>query len=461
MNVITRGTKNALRSPVRSGAIVIMLAISIGLIVAMLVARSSVNAKISEVKSSTATGVTISPAGIRGGMGGGDPLTADQVATIAKTAHVSSTNSTLTDQLGTDDTNLTPSLELGSFGQRQQRFESSDSAEGPSQTTMVAPEGAGSEATPRRMPTPRTTITGTTNPNSITTDGSNLTLTSGTTINAKSSDLIALVGTDLATKNNLSVGSTFTAYSKTFTVKGIYKTSNKFQDSGIVIPLATLQSATSQPGAVTSVTAVVDSSDNVTNVVSSLKSSLGDKADITSQQQQAEQSVSSLKSIASLATTGVIGATIAAAVIVLLTMTMIVRERRREIGVIKAIGGTNFKVITQFITEAMTLTIIGGIIGLGFGVAASSSITQSLISNQQTSNQSTEQRGPGGRGNFTQAFRGAGEAAGQGIRSVTSTVTPQTFFAGIGITLLIAIIGSAIPAWLIARVRPAEVLRTE
>ena len=143
-------------------------------------------------------------------------------------------------------------------------------------------------------------------------------------------------------------------------------------------------------------------------------------------------------------------------------MTMIVRERRREIGVIKAIGGTNFKVIAQFVTEAMTLTLIGGIIGLGVGIAASGSITQSLVENQTTAQ--AEQRmagGPGGSGGPVMMIRGAGGAAGQALRNVTSTVTPQTFIAGIGITFLIAIIGSALPAWLIARVRPAEVLRTE
>src|SRR4051812_36604108 len=109
MNVITRGMRGALRSPVRSGAIVAMLAISIGLILAMLVARTSVNAKISEVKATTATALTINPAGIQGGMGGGDPLTADQVKTIRNTAHISSVAATLTDQLGTSDTNLTAS----------------------------------------------------------------------------------------------------------------------------------------------------------------------------------------------------------------------------------------------------------------------------------------------------------------------------------------------------------------
>lgn len=454
MNVITRGMRGAIRSPLRAGAIVIMLAISIGLIIAMLAARAGVESRITEVKANSATGITVAPAGIMGFAGGGDPLTADQVATITKTAHVASTSSTLTDQLGTDDTSLTASLELGNFGRRQQRFESSGSS---SSSAPALPEGesssSSSSSTTRQAPTPRTTVTGTTNPDSIATNGGSLTLTSGATIDGSSSENIALVGKTLATKNNLSVGSTFTMYGQTFTVKGIFSTGNTFQDSGLIVPLKTLQTLTDQAGAVTNVTVTVDSSDNVAAVVSSLKTSLGDKADITSEAERAESSVSSLSSISSLATTGVIGATIAAAVIVLLMMTMIVRERKREIGVIKAIGGTNFKVITQFVTEALTLTIVGGIIGIGLGIAVSGSITEGLVQNQASS--SSQQRGAGGPGGGF--FRGAQ----QGLQSVTSTVSPAVIASGVGLTFLIAIIGSAIPAWFIARIRPAEVLRSE
>jgi putative ABC transport system permease protein len=462
MNVVSRGIRNALRSPLRSGAIVIMLAISITLIVAMLVAKTSVDSKIQDVKGSTANQITISPAGIRGGMGGGDPLTAEQVAKITDTTHIKSVDSTLTDQAGTDDTSLTPSLELGSFGQRQQRFENSSDSSSSSTQQMPAMEGSsGDTSTTRPAPTPRTTVTGTTNIDSIATDGSTLTLTSGERIDGASNDLVALVGKTLAEKNNLSIGSTFTLYDKTFTVKGIYETGSTFQDSGIVIPLATLQSATDQAGAVTSSVATVDSSENVATTVTALKSALGDAADISSSAEQAESSVSSLASISSLAMTGVIGATVAGAVIVLLTMTMIVRERRREIGVVKAIGGTTTKVITQFVTEALTLTIMSGIIGIVLGIFVSGSITEGLVSNANTSSSesSNQQRGPGGRGMMGPG--GADQRFNQGIQQVTSTVTPDIFAGAIGITLLIAIIGSALPAYLIARVRPAEVLRTE
>lgn len=452
MNVVTRGMKNALRSPVRSGAIIFMLAISIALIMAMLVARTSVNQKIEEVKSTTATGVTIRPAGNMGSMGGGDPLTSDQVKKIEETNHVASVASTLTDQLGSEDTNLTPSLELGKIGERMQRFEGGNAPTGP-----VIIQGE-----PGRAPQPRTTVTGTTNSDSIVTDGGTLKLTAGEAFDGSSSDLVALVGKSLAEKNSLAVGSTFTAYGQTFTVKGIFETGNQFQDSGIVTPLATLQSATSQPGAVTMVAATVDNSDNVASTVSALKSALGDKADITSQQEQAANSASSLESIASLATTGVIGATIAASVIVLLTMTLIVRERKREIGVIKAIGGTNFKVVTQFMTEALTLTIVGGIIGIALGVLISGNITESLVKNNnenQTPGRALSASGTSG--GPVRMMGGPGMRLEQNVRDITSTVTPEAFALAGGSLLLIAILGSALPAYLIARVRPAEVLRSE
>jgi putative ABC transport system permease protein len=458
MNVVSRGIKNAFRSPMRSGAIILMLAISICLILSMLVARSSVNAKINQVKSTAGTNITISPAGVFGFAGGGNNLTSAQLTQITKTAHITSTTATLSDQLASTDTNLTPSLTLGNFGARQARFDSSSSSSTSGSTSVAAD-------TSRPAPTPHTTVTGTTNPNSVSTNGSNLSITSGKTIDGNSTGYVALLGKDLASKNNLSVGKTFTAYGKTFTVTGIYTTGNTFQDSGIIMPLATVQTLSSQSGEVSSVVATVDSSDNVNATVTSLKSTLGSKADIVSQAQQASDSVSSLQSISGLALASVIGSAIAGAVIILLAMIMIVRERRREIGVIKAIGGTNRKVMAQFISEALTITVVGSIVGLTLGVLVSGPMTSSLVSSSQNSSsttQSTSTRPSGGPGGFGGGFiRGGLNRVSSNLTQVTSSITPQVFALSLGITLLIAIIGSAVPAWFIARISPAEVLRTE
>lgn len=446
MNIFTRGVKNATRSPLRSGAIVLMFAISVALIVSMLVARSSVMTKIDEVKSSAGTSITISPAGVQGFQGGGDPLTTEQLETISATAHITSTVMTLSDQLGTDDTTLESSLELGSFGQRQMRFESSSSDTSGQSSSQTMP-----------APTPRITITGTTDANSISTDGSDLTLTSGALFASDSSEMVALVGSALAEKNSLEVGDTFTAYDTEITVVGIYETGNTFQDSNIVMPLASLQTLTDQEGAVSSVVATVDSSDNVTSTVESLETSLGDAADIQSDVARAEESVSSLESIASLALAGVIGATIAGGVIVLLAMVIVIRERRREIGVMKAIGGTHAKVVGQFVIEGMTLTVIGAVVGLALGVAVSGPMTTSLVDSSASSSQASgmPQGGPGG------AFgRGAAQLSAN-LTQVSASITPEVLAVALSVTLGIALLGTALPAWLTARIRPAEVLRND
>ena len=41
-----------------------------------------------------------------------------------------------------------------------------------------------------------------------------------------------------------------------------------------------------------------------------------------------------------------------------------VRERTREIGLRKAMGATNFNILTQFLSEAVAIAIIGGTVGI-------------------------------------------------------------------------------------------------
>ena len=56
-------------------------------------------------------------------------------------------------------------------------------------------------------------------------------------------------------------------------------------------------------------------------------------------------------------------------------MFMAVIERTREIGVMKAIGATNSKILSIFLIEAGFIGLIGGIIGIIFGFGISSAIS--------------------------------------------------------------------------------------
>jgi len=56
---------------------------------------------------------------------------------------------------------------------------------------------------------------------------------------------------------------------------------------------------------------------------------------------------------------------------VMTVMLVSVKERTREIGIKKSIGAKNYDILTEFLTESVLITLIGGVIGLMFGLSVS------------------------------------------------------------------------------------------
>lgn len=459
MSALSRGVRNAFRNVLRTGSIVVILSLSIGLIIAMLAARQAVNDKIATVKSSVGTTVTISPAGFGGGQGGGEALTSDQLAEVTKVTNVGSVLTTLSDRLTTTNTNLVSAIEPGSLGNRQSNNSGVDFQAPPQDTNRSGSSSStGSSSTVTRTFTMPVTATGVSDATLTSVyGGSTLTWSSGQAFDASKDANVAVIGTTLATKNSLTVGSTFTMYGTAITVVGIYDAGSTFANAEVFLPLTTLQRLSSQTSAVTSAVATVNSSDNLATATTAIKTIFGDKADITNSQTLADSTVKPLESVSSIALFSLIGAIVAGAVIILLTMVMIVRERRREIGVMKAIGSSNLGIVRQFIAEAVMLTAMALVVGLGIGVLAATPLTDALVTNSSsTTTTATTTRGFGGPG-----LRALGAASTQTVKNIQASVGMETLLLGLGAAFAIAVIGSAIPAFLISKVKPAEAMRNE
>ncbi len=445
MGIIKRGFRNAFRNSIRTLSVVVILAISIGLALIMLLSYQTVKNKITSVVASIGNTVTVTPAGADGFQGGGEPLTESQMKDIRSLAHISSVVETLSDRLApSTDTSLASAIDPGTLGDRQGRFNQQGSSAGNQKNQ--------NQTRTFTVPIIATGISDT----ALLTSGTS-SLNSGEVFDGTRDDAVAIIGKDLAAKNNLSAGSTFTAYGNTITVKGIYDASgNRFANSGFYMPIRSLQKISGLTDQVTQASVRVDAITNIDSAVTDIKNKLGaDKADVISNADQAKQSLTPLENIKNISFYSLIGALVAGAIITLLTMVMIVRERRREIGVLKAIGASNTGVVGQFVVESLVLTLLGSIVGMVLGLLFGNPVLNALVA----SNISTG----GGRG-FGR-IAGLGAQLGGGVQNTIRDLHTSAGFTiilyGLVAAIGIAIIGSAVPAWLIAKVRPAEVLRSE
>ena len=468
MSSIRRGANNAFRNTTRTLSIVAILGISLSLALVMLLSLQAVKNKIASVQASGDTTITITPAGSFGGFGGGgNPFTEGQVATIAQTTHVVGIAATLSDRLENSSASLSSA---GGFGPGPMGGTGgTTSLLSPIDPSKLAERFGGDGALPTGFSLPVEFI-GTNAPhNPLSVNASSLKLVSGTFIDGLSSTTVANVGKDLATKNNLSIGSTFVAYDKTFTVSGIFNANNTRANASVIVPLATEQSLSGVSGP-TSIVIKVDAVGNISATSNHISAALGTNvADVRSSATQTATQINDLNSIQTISTYSLIGAVVAAAVILLLSMLMIVRERRREIGILKAFGSSNTGVVASFVTESIVLAGLGGIVGLLVGIALANPVLSVLVSSQSPASANF---GGGFGGHFSQGgppggppggggFGGPGFHPASALTHLHAAIGTSTIVLSVVGIMLIAMFGSAVPAYVIAKVRPAEVLRGE
>lgn len=106
-------------------------------------------------------------------------------------------------------------------------------------------------------------------------------------------------------------------------------------------------------------------------VIDVIKPRHGDEEDITIQTQDSMLATfSRLLSILTMALAGIAAISLSVAGIGIMNVMLVsVSERTREIGLLKALGGSSEQILRLFLVEAATLSVAGGIAGLGTALA--------------------------------------------------------------------------------------------
>ena len=137
----------------------------------------------------------------------------------------------------------------------------------------------------------------------------------------------------------------------------------------------------------------------------------------------------------------------ATSLIVLFVMLYTVRERTKEIGTLKAIGFSNWNVMSQFMLEGVLLSLLAGVVGVAIGSVAAPFLSSILLPTVNPF---------GGSGGFRDGILGASTSS-----QVTVTLDPQLMLIAFGAAVLLGALGSLYPAWRASRTRPAEAMRYE
>jgi putative ABC transport system permease protein len=92
--------------------------------------------------------------------------------------------------------------------------------------------------------------------------------------------------------------------------------------------------------------------------------------------------VGPVEGLAKVTNTFLIVVLVLGSMILILLSTLAIRERKYEIGVLRAMGMKKAKVALGLLTEMLVITVICLILGLGIGMVASQPVADSLLASQ-------------------------------------------------------------------------------
>jgi putative ABC transport system permease protein len=233
----------------------------------------------------------------------------------------------------------------------------------------------------------------------------------------------ALIGYQYAEDNDLGIGDSIEIKKSSFEVVGIIEKMDTGMDNSIILPLETMMDSYNLEN-YQSAFIIPEDLSKIQDVADDLKSSFDDFDFTTS-----NDIVKQMSRIIDMIRFFTIGISSIAAIVgglgVMNTMIMSVLERKREIGIMKAIGATRKYILSEILLESVIISLIGGILGLLVGSVGSYSLR--FVSSGLTE----------------------------------AKVTIPLAVGGLSFAVFLGLVGGFYPAWSAAKLDPIEAIRYE
>ncbi len=255
-------------------------------------------------------------------------------------------------------------------------------------------------------------------------NGANLadiSMTSGRMFKDNSSEVI--LGKIYAEDNDLSVGDSLKVDGEDFDVVGIFESGDSSMTGAVFTSINTVNDLMNEYDSISNIYVKVDKGADPQKVADRIDSLYGDDITTVSSVMEMKQ-MGDMLNMLQAASWGIsLLAIVVGGLGIINTMLMSIFERTREIGVLKAVGWSNRRILAMIVGESLVITVISAVIGSAVGVAVCLTLCPMI--------------------------------------GLSPLFTPEIFIQAFGIAVAVGIIGGLYPAVKAVKLPPTEALRYE
>ncbi|WP_432645165.1 ABC transporter permease [Methanobrevibacter sp.] len=232
-----------------------------------------------------------------------------------------------------------------------------------------------------------------------------------------------ILGEIYADDNNYSVGDSIKINGEDFEIVGIYETGDQSMAGGVFTSISKVGELMDDKDSISNIYVKVEKGQDPQTVADRIDAEYGDNITTVTSVMEMTQMADMLNMLQASTWAISLLAIVVGGLGIINTMLMSVFERTREIGVLKAVGWSNRKILTMIVGESLVITIVSAIIGSLIGFMACT-----LLGPQM---------------------------------GINPLFTPIIFIQAFAIAIIVGIIGGLYPAIKAVKLPPTEALRYE